>query len=103
MNVAKTFREKNPGGNVTTGIAVSSDYYQPNGGAWQVNALFNYFGAYPKQWIKDEAGNVVYGSVTDACRDALAAVSYTHLDVYKRQGSCVSGARGAGTRWRRTA
>lgn len=75
VNVAKTFREKNPGGNVTTGIAVSSDYYQPNGGAWQVNALFNYFGAYPKQWIKDEAGNVVYGSVTDACRDALAAIN----------------------------
>lgn len=75
VNVAKTFLEKNPGGNVNTGIAVSSDYYQPNGGSYHLNSLFNYFGAYPKQWITDDEGNVVYGSITDECREALAAIN----------------------------
>lgn len=75
VNVAKTFLEKNPSGKVTTGIAVRDDIVQPNGGTYQLNAIFNYFGAYPEQWIYDENGDVVYGSITDETRDALAAIA----------------------------
>lgn len=75
VHVAKTFLEQNPGGNVTTGIAVSDDYYQPNGGVWQLNALFNYFGAYPKQWVYDKDGKVIYGSIAEESKTALAAIS----------------------------
>lgn len=75
VNVAKTFMEKNPGGQVNTGIAVCDDIVQPNGGTYQLNAIFNYFGAYPEQWITDEDGNVVYGSITDETKEALAAIA----------------------------
>lgn len=75
VNVAKTFLEKNPSGKVTTGIAVRDDIVQPNGGTYQLNAIFNYFGAYPEQWIYDENGDVVYGSITDETRNALEAIA----------------------------
>lgn len=75
VNVAKTFLEKNPGGQVNTGIAVHNDIVQPTGGTYQMNAIFHYFGAFPEQWIYDENGEVVYGSITDQTRDALAAIA----------------------------
>ena len=75
VNVAKTFLEKNPGDQVNTGIAVHNDIVQPTGGTYQMNAIFHYFGAFPEQWIYDENGEVVYGSITDQTRDALAAIA----------------------------
>ena len=75
VNVAKTFLEQNPSGKVNTGIVASSEYCQPNGAAYQLNAFFHYFGSYPEQWIYDADGNVVYGSITDETKEALAAIA----------------------------
>ena len=78
VNIAKTFMEKNPGGNVTDGIAVglSSDkkLVQKNGGTWHVNGLFTLFDAYPKMWIKQDDGSVVYGSITEEAKTALGEI-----------------------------
>lgn len=40
-----------------------------------LDLIFASFGAYPKQWIRDESGNVVYGSVTDQAKQALGHIS----------------------------
>ena len=90
-----------------------------------LDIVFACYNAYPKQWIKDSDGNVVYGSVTSEAKDALAyirqlysdgiidndfllrtttnicePVSYTHLDVYKRHGR-TSASISSSTGWRR--
>lgn len=74
VNIAKAFQEKNPGGNVTDGIAVDKDIVQKGGGAWHINGLFTMFGAYPKMWIRQDDGSVVYGSVTEQTRTALEKI-----------------------------
>ncbi|MEG0742902.1 MAG: extracellular solute-binding protein, partial [Clostridia bacterium] len=74
VNVANTFIKQNPSGKVTTGLVVASEYCEPNGGNYKLNGLFNSFGAYPEQWIRQEDGTVVYGSVTDQTKQALTAI-----------------------------
>lgn len=37
--------------------------------------FFSKYNAYPKQWIKDENGNIVYGSVTNNAKNALGYMS----------------------------
>lgn len=74
INVANTFKEKNPGGNVTTGIAAQEEIVNTNGDAYTLNALFNYCRAYPEQWITDANGEVVYGSLTPETKEALAGI-----------------------------
>lgn len=72
--IAKAFMDKNPGGNVTTGIAVGKDIVQKGGGVWHMNGLFTSFGAYPKMWLKQEDGSVVYGSITEEAKNALTNI-----------------------------
>ena len=74
VNIAKTFMEKNPGGNVSNGIAIDKDIVQKGGGAWHMNGLFTMFGAYPKMWLQQEDGSVVYGSVTEETKNALTEI-----------------------------
>lgn len=72
--IAKAFMEKNPGGNVNTGIVGSKDIVQSGGGAWHMNGLFTAFNAYPKMWITQEDGSVVYGSTTEETKTALTEI-----------------------------
>lgn len=74
VGIAKAFMEKNPGGNVTTGIAVSKEIVQKGGGVWHMNGLFTSFGAYPKMWLKQDDGSVVYGSITEETKTALTEI-----------------------------
>lgn len=75
--VAKAFMEKDPGGNgagKTVGIAVQSS---PIGGnsSFSLDPIFNSFGSYPGQWITDDNGSVIYGSITEATKEALSYVA----------------------------
>lgn len=74
VNIANTFLSENPGGNVNTGLVVRSSYYNRDGGNYLLNGLFNYFNAYPTQWITNAEGEVVYGSITDETKTALAEI-----------------------------
>lgn len=74
VTIAKTFMEKNPGGNVTNGIAISKDIVQEGGGVWHMNSLFNMFGSYPKMWVTQADGSVAYGAVTEETRTALGSI-----------------------------
>lgn len=74
IHIAKTFKEKNPGGNVTSGLVVSKEPVQSGGGQYNVNSLFSYYGAAPKHWIEQD-GEIVYGSITAQARTALEEIS----------------------------
>lgn len=74
--IIKQFIEKDPGGNGagnTIGLVCSSDITSKNGYSYmtQTDIIFANFNSYPKQWIEDDNGNAVYGSVQPEVKDAL--------------------------------
>jgi putative aldouronate transport system substrate-binding protein len=73
ISIANAFKEKNPGGNVTSGLVVSKEPIQEGGGQYNVNALFALYGAAPKHWIEKD-GEIVYGSITKEARTALEKI-----------------------------
>ena len=77
--IIRQFKEKDPGHNGTGntvglvcdtslcgGCGYSSEY--------TLDIIFAAYGAFPKQWIYDEDGNVVYGSVQPEAKEALAHI-----------------------------
>lgn len=83
--VIKEFMEKDPGGNgkgQTMGLACDEeltgecDYSYE----YQVDIVFANYGAYPKQWLSDKEGNVVYGSVQPQAKKALRRVRKMYKD-----------------------
>lgn len=75
--IIKQFIEKDPGGNGTgntIGLVCSPDMTSKNGYSYmtQTDIIFANFNSYPKQWIEDNNGNAVYGSVQPEVKDALA-------------------------------
>ncbi len=47
-----------------------------------LNPFFWSFGAYPKNWIKDSSGKIVYGSVQPEVKDALTQLHYMYEKGY---------------------
>lgn len=78
QNLAKTFIEKDPGNNgvgKTVGIALSSWVAGSYNAFPSMDPIFGYFNAFPKQWIKDSSGNIVYGSIQPEAKEALKQIS----------------------------
>ena len=74
------FITKDPGENGpgnTIGLACAPEVTSDNGYSYmfQTDIIFSKYSAYPKQWIKDENGNIVYGSVTNNAKEALGYMS----------------------------
>ncbi|NBD25224.1 extracellular solute-binding protein [Paenibacillus glycinis] len=77
--IAKAFVEQDPDGNGkadTVGLegdkaVVYGQKPNPNG----FDAIFGAFHAFPKNWIKDASGNIVYGSTTPENKEALAKLA----------------------------
>lgn len=76
--VAQAFIEKDPGG---TGKAVGITV-QPmptsadnDGGSFTLTGLANSFGAFPKRWVKNADGEIVYGSVTEETKAFLTEMA----------------------------
>ena len=83
VNVAKQFMEKDPGGNGagnTIGIAVQSTPLGSSSNSFGLDAIMATFGSYPQQWIYDENGKVVYGSITDETKTGLAYLAQLYAD-----------------------
>ncbi|WP_138494570.1 extracellular solute-binding protein [Paenibacillus pinistramenti] len=82
--IAQAFVQQDPDGNGkndTVGITgdkqvVYGQKPNPNG----FDSIFSAFHAFPKNWIKDADGNIVYGSITPENKEALAKLA----DWYKR-------------------
>lgn len=76
-NIIKEFIEKDPANNGkgnTIGLACSPELTNERGYSYtgQADVLFACFNSFPKQWIKDSNGDIVYGSVQNECKNALS-------------------------------
>ena len=68
--ILKTFKEHAGSGGV--GLAVSNDIYGNN---FDIKGWCNAYGAYPKYWIDDGSGKLVYGSTTPEMKEALGSLA----------------------------
>lgn len=90
VDIIKEFIEKDPGNNGidnngrsnTVGLVVDTELTGECGysSEFLLDIVFACFNAYPKQWIKDSDGNVVYGSVTSEAKNALAYIRQLYSD-----------------------
>ncbi len=73
--IVKAFVEKHPGtaAGKTTGLICNTTLTGEKGYSYEylVDIVFSNFGAYPKHWIKNDKGEVVYGSVQPEVKNAL--------------------------------
>lgn len=73
MEVIRTFVERDAAGNgQTIGLACSTDLASGTGQTYGMDAVFTQFGAKPQYWILNGNGSVVYGSVTEETKQAIA-------------------------------
>ena len=73
FKIAEAFTTQDPDGNQkndTFGLALTKDLQQ--GGFANLQGFFNGFHAYTDTWIKDDSGQLVYGSVQPEMKAALA-------------------------------
>lgn len=75
-HIIKQFVKKDPGKNGkgnTVGLVCSDELTGECGYSYefQTDIVFADYGAFPKQWIYDKEGNVVYGSVQPEAKEAL--------------------------------
>lgn len=85
VNIVKHFISEDPGNNGvdasgkpnTVGLAVDTDVTGECGYSREflLDIIFACFGAYPKQWIMNDDGEIVYGSVTDEAKEALSYIN----------------------------
>ena len=85
VNIVKHFISEDPGNNGvdasgkpnTVGLAVDTDVTGECGysSEFLLDIIFACFGAYPKQWIMNDEGEIVYGSVTDEAKESLSDIS----------------------------
>lgn len=79
VQITKAFQSQDPGNNGpgnTLGLMVDSDLTGGSGysAEYLLDLIFAFYNSYPKQWIKDENGQVVYGSVTKYTKTALEKI-----------------------------
>lgn len=77
--IIRQFKEKDPGHNGagnTVGLVCDTSLCGGCGysSEYTLDIIFAAYGAFPKQWIYDEDGNVVYGSVQLEAKEALAHI-----------------------------
>ncbi|OXM16264.1 hypothetical protein [Paenibacillus herberti] len=85
-NVIRAFVERDPDGNNkkdTVGLMLNKDFLSP--GVGDAVGIFNGFHAYPKSWVKDDSGNLVYGSVQPEMKEALAYLQKLYKDGFIEQ------------------
>lgn len=76
-NVAKAFIEQDPDGNGqkdTYGIQSQAAFFTGTTGYNSLDGIFTAHKAFPKIWVKDENGEVVYGSTRPEMKEALATL-----------------------------
>lgn len=80
--VIKAFKEKDPDGNGlddTIGMMLNNDYLNsPNTSS--LMGLFNGFDAFPRAWVDDGKGGLVYGSTQPQVKDALVFMAKLYAE-----------------------
>ncbi len=80
IKIATAFAKDDPdqnNKNDTYGLGLNKDLFQAHG---TVKGFFNGFNAYPDMWLKDDSGNLVYGSIQPEMKTALEKLS----ELYKQ-------------------
>ena len=78
-NVIKTFKAKNIGGKGNIGL-VMEPKNPGSSNMYAATPIFGAFGAYPKTWIKDASGKVVWGSVAPEMKAGLQVLADWYKD-----------------------
>ncbi len=75
-DIITAFRDGDPDGNGkpdTVGL-LGDKTVVGDGGFFTFDPIFNLNQSYPKNWFKDDSGNIVYGSITPETKKALATL-----------------------------
>ena len=85
--VAKAFVDNNMGGENTIGILgptinsrLYNDFLSSSNNMNNLDGIFQAYKSWPGFWVKDDDGNVVYGSTTQETRDALEELQKMYKD-----------------------
>jgi len=82
IKVAKAFKENDMNGNGKKdelGLATQKELYS-DGGPFSVDPLFWTMNAYPKYWVKDDSGQLVYGGIQPQVKETLTLLA----DLFKQ-------------------
>jgi putative aldouronate transport system substrate-binding protein len=75
-NIVATFQEVKPGGQEVVGIpVVYNNPVQMYNGSFDLSAVMYSTGGAPKQWIRGEDGEIVYGSILPGMKEGLAVLA----------------------------
>lgn len=78
FDIVREFQKNRMGaeeGEEPIGLVCDIDLVGTTSTSYSVDPIFDMFGARPQRWQKDEAGNVIYGSLTE---ETKAALGYLH-------------------------
>jgi len=74
--IVLTFQEMQPGGQEVVGIPVLYDFpVNIYNGSFDLSAVLYSTGGAPKQWVRDEDGEIVYGSILPGMKEGLAVLA----------------------------
>ena len=81
LKIIKAFVENDIAGNKETiGLACSTELIAGSSGTYGVDGIFTRFGSVPERWILDDDDGVVWGSLTDETKEALAFLNQLYED-----------------------
>lgn len=83
MDIIQVFQENRMGaeeGEDPVGLVCDTNFVSTTSQNYSVEPVFEKFYSYPRRWIKDKDGEIVYGSLTEETRSAVA---YLH-ELYER-------------------
>lgn len=83
MEIIEAFQENRMGageGEDPIGLVCDTALVGTTSSSYSMDAIFQLFGASPQKWIKDANGKIVYGSLTEETKGALAYLN----DLYER-------------------
>lgn len=75
MDIIQVFQENRMGaeeGEDPVGLVCDTNFVSTTSQNYSVEPVFEKFYSYPRRWIKDKDGEIVYGSLTEETRSAVA-------------------------------
>lgn len=75
FDVIRAFQQNRMGadeGEEPVGLVCDPELVGTTSTSYSADSIFESFGAYPQQWIKDTDGEIIYGSLTEETKNALA-------------------------------
>lgn len=80
MEIIRQFVKQDAGGGgETVGLACSTSLVSESSSTYSVDPVFTMFGSVPQNWVLNEEGNVVYGSLTGQTKAALGYLNELYL------------------------